>query len=39
MRDPTGDIPWDEEPDALDVVHIQNEQVRVLESKGLYTFV
>lgn len=27
MLDPTGDIPWDEEPDAGDVVHIANEQV------------
>ena len=27
MLDPTGDIPWDEEPDAGDVVHIVNEQV------------
>ena len=27
MLDPTGDIPWEEEPDAGDVVHIVNEQV------------
>lgn len=26
MLDPTGDIPWEEEPDAGDVVHIVNEQ-------------
>ena len=28
MLDPTGDIPWDEEPDAGDVVHVANEQVQ-----------
>ena len=27
MLDPTGDIPWDEEPDAGDVVHVASEQV------------
>ena len=29
MLDPTGDIPWEEEPDAGDVVHIVNEQVNL----------
>ena len=27
MRDPTGDIPWEEDPTAGDVVHVDNKQV------------
>ena len=27
MRDPTGDIPWEEDPTAADVVHVDNKQV------------
>lgn len=27
MLDPTGDIPWEEEAGAEDVVHIESEQV------------
>ena len=27
MYDPTGDIPWDEEAGAEDVVHVESEQV------------
>jgi len=27
LLDPTGDIPWDEEVGAEDVVHIESEQV------------
>ena len=30
MRDPTGDIPWEEDPTAGDVVHVENKQVRLL---------
>lgn len=28
MRDPTGDVPWDEDEMAQDVVHILDGQVR-----------
>ena len=28
LMDPTGDIPWDEDPTAVDVVHIDTEDVR-----------
>ena len=27
LMDPTGDIPWDEDPTAVDVVHIDTEDV------------
>jgi hypothetical protein len=32
MYDPTGDIPWDEEAGAEDVVHVESEQVRHVTS-------
>ena len=36
LLDPTGDIPWDEEPDAGDVVHIANEQVHIDRSNIIF---
>ena len=30
MRDPTGDIPWEEDPTAGDVVHVDNKQVSIV---------
>ena len=30
LMDPTGDIPWDEDPTAVDVVHIDTEDVRTV---------
>ena len=29
MKDPTGDLPWEEDPTAQDVVHIADPQVRL----------
>ena len=29
MKDPTGDIPWEEDATATDVVHIDTKQVRL----------
>ena len=29
MLDPTGDIPWDEEPTAADVVHVSTVKVHL----------
>mgnify|MGYP001803424322 FL=1 len=38
LEDPTGDLPWDEDPTAQDVLHIQSTQVllslRALPSWG-----
>lgn len=35
MREPTGDLPWEEDPIGVDVVHIQDANVSlvVIESK------
>ena len=30
LRDPTGEIPWDEEPDAQDVVHLGSSKVCIV---------
>ncbi len=27
LKDPTGEVPWDEEPDAKDVVHLYSSKV------------
>ena len=39
MRDPTGDIPWEEDPTAGDVVHVDNKQVRlrIITMTGIMT--
>lgn len=29
MRDPTGDLPWEEDPIGVDVYHIQDATVRI----------
>lgn len=28
LRDPTGDLPWDEDPTATDIFHLQDGEVR-----------
>ncbi len=33
MKDPTGDIPWEEDATATDVVHIDTKQVRPREGR------
>lgn len=35
LEDPTGDLPWDEDPTADDVLHVQTTQVR---DRLLYKF-
>ena len=35
LRDPTGDIPWDEDVTATDVVHLENKQVICLVYKKI----
>ena len=32
LQDPKGDIPWEEDPDAENVVHIDSEQVWLVAS-------
>ena len=34
MLDPKGEIPWNEEADAKDVLHLQSQKVDDLTSKG-----
>lgn len=31
LRDPTGDLPWDEAPDATDIYHLQDFDVCIVE--------
>lgn len=38
LLDPTGDLPWEEDPTAVDVVHISSEDVRVSECKSVLSF-
>lgn len=29
LRDPTGDLPWEEDPGATDIFHLQDGEVRI----------
>lgn len=30
LRDPTGDLPWEEDPEATDIYHLPDGEVRLL---------
>ena len=38
MRNPTGDIPWEEDPNAGDVVHVDNKQVTLRQCICTFSF-